>query len=270
MLLTDRETNKVYFSQLIQDFACYHSIVKKLDKHNIEHQTLLHTKDYWIRDFMPIQISDKEFVQYEYNPDYLQNKLDYITKPSSCCKSVGIETTHLNLVIDGGNVIKCTDCIIMTDKVFIENPNYTKLKLINLLETTFGCEIIFISWDRNEAYGHADGMVRYIEGNKVLLNNYADYDKAFRNQMVKILQVHFNIVELSYTTSKPSTHNWAYINYLQVQNLILLPVLGIDEDEQALEQFCKIFPNQQIEQVDVSEIAPLGGALNCVSWQIKH
>lgn len=270
MLLTDRETNKVYFSRLIQDFACYHSIVKKLDKHHIEHQALPCTKDYWIRDFMPIQISDKEFIQYEYNPDYLQNSLDYITNPTSCCRSLGIETKHLELVVDGGNVIKCVDSIIMTDKVFIENPNYPKLQLINLLEATFGCEIIFIPWDRNEVYGHADGMVRHIEGNKVLLNNYGNCDKAFRNKMVKILQARFNIVELNYKTSKPSTYNWAYVNYIQVQNLILLPALGIDEDEQALEQFCKIFPNQQIEQVDVSEIVPLGGALNCISWQIKH
>lgn len=270
MLLTDRDTNKVYFSRLIQDFTCYHSIVEKLDRHNIAHQTLSHTKDYWVRDFMPIQASEKEFIQYEYNPDYLQNEIDYITNPTTCCKSLGVKTKYLNLIIDGGNVIKCTDCIIMTDKVFIENSNYSKSQLINKLETYFGCQVFFIPWDRNEVYGHADGMVRHIEGNEILLNSYRDYDKTFRNKVVKVLQTRFNIVELSYKLSKPSIYNWAYINYLQVGNLILLPELGIEEDKQALEQFHTIFPNQQIEQIDCSEIVPLGGALNCISWQIKY
>ena len=270
MLLTDRDTNKVYFSQLIQDFACYHSIIEKLNKHNIEHETLSCTQDYWVKDFMPIQTSDKKFIQYVYSPDYLRNKINYITDPSTCCKLLEIRTNPLNLIIDGGNIIKCSDCIIMTDKVFIENSNYSKLHLINMLETFFGCEIIFIPCDRNEVYGHADGMVRYIDENKVLLNNYGDYDKIFRNKIMKVLQTHFNIVELSYKISKPSIYNWAYINYLQIGNLILLPTLSIDEDAQALEQFCRIFPTQKIEQVNVSEIVPLGGALNCISWQIKY
>lgn len=270
MLLTDRDTNKVFFSSLIKGFDCYGSIIEKLDKHYIEYETLSCTKDYWIRDFMPIQISEKGFIQYEYNPDYLKDEPKYITNPNSCCKSLEIETKHLNLIIDGGNIIKCPNCIIMTDKVFVENSNHTKLQVRYILENTFECEVVFIPWDRNDIYGHADGMVRHVEGNKVLLNNYCDYDKSFRNKIVKILQTHFDIEELSYKNTGPSINNWAYINYLQVGNLILLPTLGIKEDEQALAQFRKVFPTQQIEQVDVSEIVPLGGALNCISWNIKH
>ena len=32
------------------------------------------TKDIWAVDYMPVQIQDDEFVQFVYNPDYLQSK----------------------------------------------------------------------------------------------------------------------------------------------------------------------------------------------------
>lgn len=270
MLITDRETNKVYFSQLIKNFTCYNSIIEKLDKYNIVHDTLSFTKDYWVRDFMPIQITEKNFIQYKYQPDYLKNNQKYISNPKECCKYLKIKSNYIDIILDGGNIIKCFNKIIMTDKVFVENTNHSKLELTNQLENTFNCEIIIIPWDKTDIYGHADGMVRYITDNTILLNNYNNYNKTLRNRILKILEKHFNIKELSYNTSKPSIYNWIYINYLQVSNLILLPMLGIDEDQQALEQFSIIFPTLQIEQINVSEIAPLGGALNCISWNIKH
>ena len=72
------------------------------------------------------------------------------------------------------------------------------------------------------------------------------------------LQNKFEIIELEYSVSKLSSHSWAYINYLQVGKFILLPSLGTLEDEEAYEQFSTIFPDYQIEQINVSEIIKLG------------
>ena len=70
-----------------------------------------------------------------------------------------------------------------------------------------------------------------------------DFDKRLRENLVKVLNPHFEIIELHYNVPKRSELSWAYINYLQVGDLILLPAMGIDEDEQAL--FClKIFLRQ--------------------------
>lgn len=270
MILTDIDSNTVFFSQILNKFSCYKSIKEVLNKHSIEHRLIKHTKDYWVRDFMPIQMSEQVFIQYKYEPDYLKNQTTYITEPSICNRSLNIETKNIDLILDGGNVIKCYDSIIMTEKVFSENSHLSKSHIIKILEETFECKIIIIPWDKADIYGHADGMVRYIEDKKILLNNYCDYSMSLRNKIVKYLQPYFDLVELHYNTKKPSINNWAYINYLQVQNLILLPKLGIVEDEQALNQFQKIFPDKQIEQVDTSELVPNGGALNCISWNIKY
>lgn len=270
MLLTDIDSNIAYFSEWVKDFTCYDTIIEKLTKHQIKYALLPHTKDYWVRDFMPIQISDSEFIQYKYNPNYLQKEHHYITNPDRTCNQLGISTKRIDVVLDGGNIVKCTDSIIMTDKVFKENSHLSKIQLINMLEDSFLCEIIFIPWDSYEKYGHADGMVRYIDSGKVLLNNYINFDNSLRSQIINVLQNKFAIIELEYSVSKPSSYSWAYINYLQVGKFILLPALGIPEDMQAYEQFTTIFSDYQIEQVNVAEIIKLGGALNCISWNIKY
>ena len=269
-LITDINTNIVYFSEWIKDFQCYDVISRALDKYKIKHGLLPFTKDIWARDYMPIQISDSEFVQYCYNPDYLQKQKGYITDPTMCCKYLNIETVETDIIIDGGNVIKCKDSIIMTDKILYKNPTYSKPDLIQHLESLFQAELILIPWDKNEPYGHADGMVRFVEGKKVLLNNYMDFDKSLRNRLMNTLSPYFDIIELYYDVQKHSDLSWTYINFLQVGNLILLPAIGADEDEQAYVQLQEIYKEYHIEQIDVLSIVKMGGALNCISWNIKQ
>ena len=269
MLPVDKDSNMVYFSEWIKDFTCYESIIEKLNRNQIKFDLLPFTNDYWVRDFMPIQISETEFIEYKYNPDYLQNKPSYITNPAKCCRHLNISTKKIDVVLDGGNIIKCTDTIILTDKVFVENRNLTKTQLFDTLANAFQCNIVVIPWDRNEIYGHADGMVRFTESGKILLNNYINIDVSFRSKLIKALDSHFEIIELAYRVPKLSALSWSYLNYLQVGSFILLPAVGIPEDKQAYEQFSKIFTNYQIEQVDVTEIVKQGGALNCISWNIK-
>ena len=270
MLLTDDDTNKVYFSAHIQNLKIHTTLFQKLDNHQIEYELLTNTKDYWIRDFMPIQISSTEFVQYQYQPDYLKKYPQYITDSKQCLKSLEIEPKYLNVIIDGGNIIKCDDRIIMTDKVFKENRNFSKQKLIDHLEYFFQAEISFIPWDKTEKYGHADGMVRYIGDRKILLNNYVDFDPSLRDKIVNILKPHFEIIELHYPIQYPSTRNWAYINFLQIKHLILLPALHIAEDNLALKQIQQAYPLHIVEQIEASEIIKWGGGLHCISWNIKH
>jgi hypothetical protein len=55
-LLTDKDTDFVFFSEWIKDFRCFDSLTKLLDKHQVKYELLPFTKDYWARDYMPVQI----------------------------------------------------------------------------------------------------------------------------------------------------------------------------------------------------------------------
>ena len=271
-MVTDRLTDTVYFSEwALNDFPIpINNVCKLLDKYQIKYGFLHHTKDYWCRDYMPIQVNETKFVQYVYAPDYLQNKENkrYITDPTATLHDLAIQPVKTNLIIDGGNIIKCPDKVIMTEKVLIENKNITRNKVVAILEQLFECSIVFLPWDKSETYGHADGIVRWVDGNTVLLTAY-EMSRFFANKFLKELERNFNVIVMKYSTRpRNREHSWAYINFLQTKNVIIVPAFNIKEDEHALLQIEKAFPDYKgcIEPVDISSIICYGGGLNCITW----
>ena len=85
--------------------------------------------------------------------------------------------------IDGGNVVHSGCKVIMTAKVFEENPQWTPRDLIEYLTRAFGADIIIIPWDTNEIYGHTDGIVRFIDDDSVLMTNYAQFDPVMASRI---------------------------------------------------------------------------------------
>ena len=274
-MVTDRLTDTVFISKwTLNDFPIsVANICKLLDKYEVKYSFLNKTNDYWCRDYMPIQVSDTKFVQYTYKPDYLlsEKSRKYITDPSLILDELNIPTVKTNLIIDGGNVVKCPDRVIMTDKVFYENKHISRNEVIASLEQLFECEIVFISWDTTEKYGHADGIVRWVSGNTVLLTAYEE-SYYFSNKFRRELERYFDVIVMKYTTRpRNRSLSWAYINFLQTKDVIIVPVFNIKEDEQALIQIENIYPDYQgrIESADISDIICYGGGLNCISWNIK-
>jgi agmatine deiminase len=281
-MITDKETDLVYFSELLKINPKYSAnssrITRLLDQFNIEYRFLANTKDIWARDYMPVQVADDRFIEYQYNPDYLkEDKWNGIrTITSEVCNSIKLTTIKTNIILDGGNVIKSADCVIMTQKIFSENTgNYQSDELTEKLKSLFGVsKIAFIPKDE-PMFGHSDGMARFIDEETVLLNGYF---KERGEQFKKIL---FSSLEqcglkwkfLKYNVPNPDKRNWAYINFLQMKDILMIPKFNILEDQQAFEQFCEYYPsytlNNRIHQVDLTEIIKDGGALNCISWNIK-
>lgn len=188
-----------------------------------------------------------------------------------------LKTIKTDIILDGGNVIKSSNSIILTDKIIVENKNnYRPKALIEKLKQLFEIEkVILIPWDKAEEFGHADGMIRFINENTVLINGYFDtYKREFKDKIFGALKENGIALEkLTFKVSKEDKRNWAYINYLQTKDIILLPKFGIDEDKQALDQFKKIFPEyadrDRIIQLEIPEIVKNGGAFNCISWNIE-
>jgi len=279
-MISDKETNKVYFSRILKEDSKYAEtcgqITKILDSFEVRYEFLKKTKDIWARDYMPIQVSEDKFIEYRYDPDYLlstdKGDRDSKTYPDIVCDWLKQKTIKTDIILDGGNVIKSKNCVILTDKIVTENQYwYDKTKLTKQLEELFEVDhVILIPWPKAEPYGHTDGILRFIDEKTVLIN---EVEKTTR--LEKELKEHGLKWEyLKFDVKLPNEElNWAYINFLQTKDLILLPKLNIDEDEQAFEQMKMYYPdyaqNNKIAQVDMTEIVKEGGALNCISWTIK-
>ena len=260
--------NTVYFSQHLTAYKCWSELAAALARQQVDYALLPNTKDIWMRDFMPVQCAPERYVAYRYEPDYLRGQSQYITNWKHAFAPSRIPYVNSGLILDGGNVIMCGSKVIMTEKVFQENPSLLPMQLIHRLDKAFQAETVIIPWDRNEPYGHADGMVRYIGDGKVLLTNYCDFDTDLRKKLLDALQPHFEVVELHYDIEKPHKWNWAYINFLLADRKLFLPRLNTPEDEQACAQIGTAFgiPREHIELVDITGVMRNGGGLNCISW----
>ena len=120
MLYQDSQTNRVYFSKLLNKH--YHKFSKELfkilDNHNVNYELIPNTKDIWMRDYMPIQKRDGSFMRYIHKPDYLVGYANLRTKPKQASKFLDAKKIiDIELNLDGGNIVKYGNKIICTDKV---------------------------------------------------------------------------------------------------------------------------------------------------------
>lgn len=277
-MITDFQCNTVYFSALLKDLApvTYADLISVLDRYGVEYRLIPNTKDVWCRDYMPIQVASDEFCGFTYDPDYLRESerlLAIRTDGNEVCRKMGFEVKmpSRSLVIDGGNVIRCDDKVIMVEKVFRENP-YSSAETAKAIEDHFNAELVVLPWDRCEFYGHADGLVRYVGDGRVLLTNYDRFNKGFTRKVVDVLQQHFaDVYKLQYDVPKQHKYNWAYINWLQTENVLLIPSFGCPEDEQAFEQIASLMPmyKGRIEMVRANDLITHEGCLNCASWTVR-
>lgn len=236
------------------------------------------TEEVWCRDFMPLYIGNGRYVGFNFRPDYLLSKpsyLKYITRQALATEDLSIDyADQVDLVLDGGNYVRCGDKVIITDKIFSENPSYRPVNLLSRLEEALQAEVILLPWDMEEPFGHADGMVSWLGDNQVLLNNYNQLEKGkekpFLKRLISILDYHFDVQELHYE-DKISSDSWCYLNYLETEDVIFLPALSLkhdcEADVAAMSAFEHIFQHKTIKQVFAQPLVKLGGALHCVTWE---
>jgi len=232
---------------------------------------------------MPVQISDNKFIEYRYDPDYLQGDTydketrEVKTYPDIVCDSIGLKTAKCDIILDGGNVVKSEKTIILTDKVVLENKrNYSKKQLIKKLHEVFEVDkVVLIPRDEDCDYGHADGMLRFINPSTVLISGfYETADVELKEMILDSLRKAKIEWEWLRTAKKETEDSIAYINFLQTKDIILIPKLERPEDNVALEQISKYYAdysrNGRIAQVDMREIVRFDGALNCITWTTKE
>ena len=277
-MITDNQTNFLYLADTLPTkYSNFYTRFEKILRVcNIEFALLPSTKDIWAVDYMPIQTELNKFVRFTYNPSYLQTKkyLKTISDVDEICKAIGIETFRTDMIIDGGNVTRCTNKVIMTDRVFKDNPTYERKQLIKELHELLQVDkIYFIPEQPGDFTGHSDGMVRFVDEHTIIINDYKRekewfyraFEIAIHNTGLDCITIPYNVYD-----NKSNNHaNGDYINYLQMENTLIIPTFGIKEDDLAVRQLEKIFVGQTIATVESNEIAYDGGILNCITWNIK-
>ncbi len=280
----DSMTNFVYISDKLKEFypRTHARLTKLFDEMEIEWGEVKGTKDIWIRDYMPIQLSDDCFLVYNYDPDYLKDSgKKYLTDSHAIAEEIlgHCNLRHYDITLDGGNIVTCAGHRAMTDKVFQENGKEKyDADFCRCLHGALDSDIIFLPWHCDnpndsdaDVYGHADGLVHWAGGNRILMSNHRDfYPEEAEDIKYRLEYLGFEVTEMLFDVPRPNRDfNWAYINYLEVENKIIVPTFGIPEDKQALKYIREANPDSIVRGFRMRDIVRNGGALHCITWNIK-
>lgn len=111
-----------------------------------------------------------------------------------------------------------------------------------------------------------------VDNDTVLMTNYCQLDRKMAARFRNILEHNFKKVrELHFDVPKLDKNSWAYINWLQTEEVLILPKFNIPEDDQAFRQISRLMPSYKgrIEMVDTSDLIRYEGCLNCCSWVVE-
>ncbi len=281
-MVLSKDTNTVYLSELLHTDSRFTNSCNKLttilDKHGIPYMFIKATKDIWCRDYMPVQIEKGELVQFRYEPSYLKDDLHLQSDPKIVCQANNLNPEFTKINLDGGNIVNWSDRAIITDRIFDENPEFkSKTKLISEIEKLLNVELIVIPQIKSDMTGHADGLVRFVDRSTILGNDREQEYTYWKNGINKVLEEHgIEYIDVPFFEFKERKYKdnaiGCYINFLEVKNLIVLPIFEIDRnlDGEAFNLFKKVYSDRVIETINFNEVGFLGGLLNCTTWTIQE
>jgi agmatine deiminase len=272
-MIADWETNTAVFSDLLP--GQFPQLWDRLSGLLREHGTAIHLvcgcRDVWARDFLPVQVGS-EFVTFRYAPDYLRG-YDHLRTEESVCDAVPfLKARHRSdLIIDGGNLVSSGPVVAVTDKVYRENPDQSRESVRRELTQLLGASsCVVLPKEQGCPIGHADGLVRFLDEQTAVTNDYTGIDPAYGRRVGAVLARHgFEVVTLPYSIDATVTDeipsavgNW--VNFLRVGNLIVVPEFGYPADRTAVSILRDRLPNCSVVPLDATALARRGGVLNCV------
>lgn len=264
----------IYFSSLLTSTPAYVPAARRLfdalDAQGVEYRLLDGTKDIWLRDFMPVHTKSGKYVSFHYEPSYLADmpeiRTDFRRDLASHFSPENLVYSDVNL--DGGNIVfsPSRETAVVSDRVFSENPAYSENALVRELERLLDARVIIIPSLASDWTGHADGMVRFLD-ERTALGNSTPYQNGLEQRIARTLKASgIDTLDFPYFSSPNNSAVGSYLNFLETEKAMFLPIFGAPEDEKAIARANVLFL-KPVVPVKLNEIAEEGGCLNCISWE---
>ncbi len=231
--------------------------------------------DIWIRDFSPV-VAGKQ-VKFDFKPDYMNvSDANYIDNSfERWYRKVGLEYGRKSsLILDGGNVVdNGNGKVIVTDRFLYDNPSLTKNAAKNKLKKLLKAkQVAIIKESPGDATGHSDGMVMWVEENKILLH---DQPARVKNKIIRELKNSFPGVELVIVPDYYEFEEWGgfssacniYVNALVTNDYIYVPTFNDTHDQEML-NFIQSHTTKEVVEIPAEKVCFMGGSVRCLSWQL--
>ncbi|MCK9401395.1 MAG: agmatine deiminase family protein [Bacteroidales bacterium] len=248
----------------------------------------------WCRDYMPVKASDGKLVLFKYMPSYLVGWKSYEKSipedQQAICRSIGLDFEECDVILDGGAIEIFGTQGIISDRVIKDNcsswhgDSPTVLGIIK--EKLKLKSLIVVPSDPWDFTGHVDGMVRFIDEKKVVVNDLIGLENRmkgfsiYEQELFRLWKAHFyntlKDAELEIEEELPcEVHRnkddkdatGIYLNFLLLDDVIIMPSYTQYEasNKKARIKLENLYKRRVIE-ITANDIAKHGGVINCVTW----
>jgi agmatine deiminase len=244
-------------------------------------------EDIWIRDFAPIQ-SEQTYIKFIFNPAYESRFNNELFERSfmnyflnSQLKDYCFDTMYIDLRLEGGNFThNGKGTAIATEKLYSQNRHKTREEIHRLLkEKLFLEKLVIVPTEPNDRTGHIDGMIRWLDCDRIAIDNYQANDarkSKFLQKLNSCLEQNLPDVEkikVPYSPSIEQYRNWFsakgnYINFLRTKHQVYVPIYHLPDEDRVKEFFIKLF-GDRVSFIDARVLSKYGGAFNCITWTYK-
>jgi agmatine deiminase len=200
---------------------------------------------------------------------------------------LGIRTFSSTIFMEGGGInVDGQGTVLTTEQCVLNdnrNPGLTKDEAAKALCDALGTtNVIWLPGDPDdtETDGHVDGIACFLEPGKVLVEICPAEGTARYDNMQANLEAVQNakdasgnaldvvVIEEAHEADRRSDiFACSYINFYIANGGIIMPGFGIDRDQDARNQLATLFPDLEVVQIDISDIALGGGGIHCITQQ---
>ena len=271
------------------------NLMELLDLKEPKHEIILHTyetDDVWIRDYGPIFLKHKSEGSL-ISSDWLFNawggKFDLFQKDNAVPKwlsgQLDIENISYPKILEGGAIETNGEGFLCTTKSVLKNPNRklqdTAINWDDLLCQSLGVETVL--WFEQGLYnddtdGHIDNVLRFAPGHRILYANETNQESP---NFVPLKEIQAQLE--SYAKGPLKGYEFhalpvpdpifvdgamasaSYVNYLILNEAVIVPSFGQAKDKEALSIIKSCFPDREVIGFNCLEIIREGGGLHCMS-----
>lgn len=189
-------------------------------------------------------------------------------------KNLGRKHITSFLKLDGGAIEVHEDLGVVSDRV-LEDNDADPITVLNEIKDKLGLSrLTVVPYHCDDPTGHVDGLVRYIDRNRVLINDLSGEMQIWRNEFESSLtEAGYELVVVPYF-AHVNMEDWdargIYLNFLKLDDLIIMPRFDHELDNQAKAVIQDAFPNHEVVSLLSNDIARKGGIINCVTWNEKY
>jgi agmatine deiminase len=250
--------------------------------------------DVWIRDYGPIFVTSKQkdslaMVRWRFNAwgEKYEDLIKDTAIPAKINRAMQLPCFDPQMVLEGGSIdVNGKGTLLTTEQCLLNrnrNPDLSKQEIEDKLKDYLG--VTHIIWLRNGVYGddtdgHIDDIARFVNPTTIVCayeEDEADVNYPFLKENYELLLEakdqdgnQLDIIKMpmpGFVGDDEGRLPASYTNFYIGNTVVLAPIFGHDNDQQALDILKCVFPGRTVVGILCNDLVYGFGAIHCITQQ---